>query len=69
MAPMFDWSALLRFGLSHLRLSPSEFWQLTPKELSLMARPRSPQAQLGQRELQTLLEQYPDAQKASDNDI
>ena len=69
MAPMFDWSALLRFGLSRLRLSPSEFWQLTPKELSLMARPHSPQARFGQREVQTLLEQYPDVQKAFDDDV
>jgi hypothetical protein len=34
-----------------------------------MARPHSLQARFGQRELQTLLEQYPDVQKAFDDDV
>ncbi|HPE26251.1 rcc01693 family protein [Albidovulum sp.] len=32
----FDWPALLRLGLHQLRLTPAEFWRLTPVELVLM---------------------------------
>ena len=33
----FDWAALMRLGLGQLRLTPEQFWQLTPVELALMA--------------------------------
>lgn len=32
----FDWRGLLRRGLVDLRLSPAEFWALTPVELLVM---------------------------------
>jgi len=32
----FDWPALMRAGMQHLRLRPDEFWALTPMELLLM---------------------------------
>lgn len=31
------WADLMRFGLSDLRLSPDDFWGLTPAELMLLA--------------------------------
>ena len=31
-----DWAGLLRAGLGQLRLTPPEFWRLTPVELSIM---------------------------------
>lgn len=34
---MIDWTALLRLGLHGLRLTPDQFWALTPAELALMA--------------------------------
>lgn len=34
---MIDWAGLMRIGLTHLRLLPEQFWQLTPVELMLMA--------------------------------
>ena len=34
---MIDWPSLLRIGLSELRLTPDQFWQLTLVELMLMA--------------------------------
>ena len=33
---MLDWPALMRAGMLGLRLTPREFWQLTPAELRLM---------------------------------
>lgn len=33
----FDWPALMRLGLGQLRLTPDQFWALTPAELALMA--------------------------------
>lgn len=32
-----DWLALMRLGLFQLRLTPEQFWQLTPVELTVMA--------------------------------
>ncbi|SOH94499.1 phage conserved hypothetical protein [Monaibacterium marinum] len=34
---MIDWPALMRLGLHGLRLTPDQFWALTPAELALMA--------------------------------
>lgn len=33
----FDWPGLMRLGLGELRLPPTTFWQLTPRELMMMA--------------------------------
>ena len=32
-----DWPAMLRLGLTQLRLRPDEFWRLTPVEFLLLA--------------------------------
>ena len=58
---MIDWTALLRLGLSYLRLSPDAFWHLTPMELGLMAGidPKDPAA-LGRDWLNALCESFPD---------
>lgn len=32
----FDWPALMRAGMAGLRLTPEQFWALTPAELRLM---------------------------------
>lgn len=31
----FPWQAAMRFGLGTLKLSPRDFWGLTPRELAL----------------------------------
>nr|WP_090524784.1 rcc01693 family protein [Paracoccus isoporae] len=31
-----DWPGLMRAGMRHLRLTPDQFWALTPAELALM---------------------------------
>lgn len=32
-----NWRALMRLGLDSLRLTPEQFWNLTPAELMMMA--------------------------------
>lgn len=32
----FDWASLLRAGIGGLRLTPDQFWDLTPAELKMM---------------------------------
>ena len=34
MAEAFPWCAAMRFGLGTLRLSPRDFWAMTPRELA-----------------------------------
>ncbi|WP_299358694.1 rcc01693 family protein [uncultured Paracoccus sp.] len=36
MEPGLDWAGLMRAGFSTLRLTPAQFWALTPAELALM---------------------------------
>lgn len=35
-AAPFPWAAAMRFGLGQLRLSPTAFWAMTPRELAAM---------------------------------
>ncbi len=43
---IFPWAAAMAFGLGRLRLAPSAFWAMTPRELaaaaSAFARPAAP---------------------------
>ena len=34
MAEPFPWADAMRFGLGKLRLSPRDFWAMTPRELA-----------------------------------
>ena len=55
----FDWPALMRPGLGHLRLTPTQFWKLTPAELALMAGLGGARA-MGRLGLAELMAKYPD---------
>ncbi len=57
----------MNLGLGHLRLAPSVFWSMTPRELNTAARGSmglpaslSPPAR---RDLQKLMQCYPDSEK------
>jgi|TARA_Y100001951_G_scaffold68617_1_gene55504 uncharacterized phage protein (TIGR02216 family) len=63
----FDWPALLRVGLSRLRLPPDQFWALTPAELQLMLGPPSAAAPLLSEGLAALMAAYPDEMKGADD--
>jgi len=60
----FDWSAMMRAGLSGLRLRPDEFWALTPAEFLLMLGLEQGGAPALTRDrLAELSAQYPDISK------
>lgn len=62
-ARLFNWPALLRAGLGHLRLKPDEFWALAPVELMLMLRVDAGSGPLDRRALESLCQRFPDAGK------
>ncbi len=59
-SPRFDWPQLLRIGLTRLRLTPKDFWALTPVELMIMLGPEAQARPLGRSGLDALLAAYPD---------
>lgn len=59
----FDWAELLRLGVTRLRLSPRDFWALTPVELMLMLGPEARLRPMDKTGLQALLEAYPDTKE------
>ena len=54
------WHRLMRLGLAQLRLSPDEFWNLTPAELMLMAGGGSGREALSRAGLAALEARFPD---------
>lgn len=58
----FPWTDAMRFGLGVLRLPPRDFWAMTPRELAsawgALAGDRA--GPLEQRDLQDLMERFPD---------
>lgn len=55
-----DWVGMMRAGLHGLRLTPDQFWALTPAELSVMlGRDMTPGA-MGRDRLAALMAAYPD---------
>ncbi len=56
----FDWAALMRAGMSDLRLTPDRFWSLTPVELRLMLGRGEHTAPLRREGLEALMAAWPD---------
>ncbi|MFT7595410.1 MAG: putative phage protein (TIGR02216 family) [Paracoccaceae bacterium] len=56
----FDWPALMRAGMQGLRLTPDQFWRLTPAELRLMLGQGGVDAPMGRAGLDALQAAYPD---------
>lgn len=63
-----DWPGLMQAGLQVLRLTPADFWRLTPIELKLMlgAEGRGPGMTRGQ--LEALTAAFPDQEGQGKND-
>ena len=61
----FPWADAMAFGLGTLRLSPAEFWAMTPRELQAAMRGvlgPDPRAEAPTRdELGSLMTRFPDA--------
>lgn len=56
----FDWPALMRAGVRGLRLTPEEFWRLTPAELAFMLGRGAGEAPLTRARLDELAAAFPD---------
>lgn len=57
----FPWDEAMAFAFSVMRLSPAEFWALTPRELALAMQPLLRARSAPNRsELERLLNDFPD---------
>lgn len=56
-----DWAGLMRTGFVGLKLSPSEFWALTPAEFALMTGVGRGAAPMDRSGLEELVARFPDA--------
>jgi uncharacterized phage protein (TIGR02216 family) len=55
-----DWPGLLRVGLYGLRLTPKQFWRLTPQELRVMLGEQAVPTSLTRARLEDLARAFPD---------
>lgn len=60
-APRLDWAGLMRAGLRDLRLTPAQFWALTPVELMVMLGIEPGRGAMTRAGLAALLARFPDA--------
>lgn len=58
-----DWPGLMRAGLGQLRLTPDQFWRLTPVELRMMLGIEAAQPPLTRARLEELAAAFPDLEK------
>ncbi|MEC7259244.1 MAG: rcc01693 family protein [Pseudomonadota bacterium] len=65
----FDWPALMRLGLYGLRLTPAQFWALTPAELHVMAGRGMRSPVMGRDGLEKLLAAFPDDLDTQDTGV
>ena len=57
----FPWKEAIGFGLGVLRLSPEQFWRMTPRELAYAIEAATGhRAPLDRAGLQQLMKRYPD---------
>ena len=67
MSERVDWSGLMRIGLGLMRLSPEDFWGMTPRELTraLEGAGLAPfgSSALRRRDLDALIERFPDVEE------
>jgi uncharacterized phage protein (TIGR02216 family) len=57
----FPWKQAIGFGLGELRLSPEQFWRMTPRELAYAIEATSNRVRpLDRKSLSDLMKRYPD---------
>lgn len=61
-ANAFPWDAVMAFGLGQLRLSPRDFWAMTPREIgcAMSRHGQATTAPPGREALQRLMTAFPD---------
>lgn len=61
----FPWEEAAQFAFAWLKLSPSEFWRTTPRELAMAAKAISPRIQtIKPEDFQSLMKAFPDKEGA-----
>lgn len=55
-----DWPALMRAGLRGLRLTPEQFWSLTPHELGILLGLEDNPMAMNRDQLSALMARFPD---------
>lgn len=55
-----NWQGLMALGLGTLRLSPAQFWSMTPRELAAATGLASAPAPMDATTLEALTARYPD---------
>ena len=62
MAEKFPWETAMAFGFAVMRLSPREFWAMTPRELAAAMRAfgHGVHSPPGKEDLARLMHSYPD---------
>lgn len=61
-----DWPGLMRAGMGHLRLTPEQFWRLSPVELRIMLGAEATSPPLTRARLEELAAAYPDQDKRAE---
>ncbi|MBO9444705.1 rcc01693 family protein [Ruegeria sp. R14_0] len=64
----FNWPVLMRAGMTGLRLTPDQFWRLTPAELQLMLGQGAGLPAMNRAGLDALLAAYPDTTQGERDD-
>jgi uncharacterized phage protein (TIGR02216 family) len=62
-----DWRGLMQAGLHGLRLTPAQFWALTPLELQIMLGLSQSAAPMARSRLAELEARFPDADKENEH--
>lgn len=67
-APPFPWADVIEIGLGVMRLAPSSFWALTPREFAVLAKGRGlgRQNRPGRADLDELIRMFPDRNEPHD---
>jgi len=62
MAERFPWEVAFAFGFAVMRLSPAEFWAMTPRELAAAMRAfgHGAHAPPGRAEMEAMMQRFPD---------
>lgn len=63
-----DWAGLMRAGMAGLRLTPDQFWALTPAELALMLGVAPGAAPMTRSRLEALARDWPDHDAAEETE-
>jgi uncharacterized phage protein (TIGR02216 family) len=58
----FPWPEFMQMGLGILKLSPTEFWRSTPREISAAfgSPPKPTQSKVLRQSLDTMMKRFPD---------